>query len=131
MAQLVHDWKQLVEIAKTTPEAKVKIGFWPEYTTTAGQARRDMQEKLQRKISQHDPRNVAYWQSMRQVKVGSRHWSFTRQGKFKKYMSDNFILNYEVDRHNLQLIRQGFRVYHFNTKFYRDNFGHLLARMDD
>ena len=122
----VSDWKKLIELCKADPNAVVHFGGYFGQNVTVSKARLLMREKLQRKISQRDPRNIAYWNS-RAAQVRNRALPL----HFKDYASDDLLVSYARDRHRLQDIKRRIRVYQFETEFYTRNFGHLLARYDD
>jgi hypothetical protein len=113
--QLTKDWQTVIILAKTAPTTIVTVTEW-RHPMTASAARAWMLNKLHRKISGHDPRNIAHWRA--------------RQTAFKKY-TEHYQTELDRDRADLALIRgQRLRVYNFRTKEFQARFGHLLATND-
>ena len=123
--KFVNDWKRLVKMAKDTPNEMVNVSAWSRVSVSgyngqisAKEARQVMLDKLNRKISQHDPRNLAYYRSSYK--------------SFRKYADNDLLWQYWRDRKALQDAQtKRTRVYQFETKFYRENFSHMLASSED
>lgn len=146
--KFVQDWKTLIDLTKTNPQARVNMVMWDHWHMPAEQARNRLLHLLHRKISRNDPRNVDYWQSRqereeRNLPINSWLPEAWQRGKivivdsrtglrFKKYADENYLGDYTADRTDLERIRTSrIRIYQFRTEYYRRRFGHLLARYDD
>lgn len=136
LKNFVNDWKILVRLCNEDPNQKVHGFGYGGINTTASHLREIMREKLHNKISRGDPRNVSYWQSKADYEsIVSKRGYYSNTDRptfhFKKYVDDSYLLRFSRDRDRLSQIRNRIRVYQFETKYFRDNFGSLLASQDD
>lgn len=137
-SHFVNEWKSLVAAAKENPNQIVNHLRWA-IKIPAGELRAKMVERLHQKISEHDPRAVAYRRSIINFRQHNPHagtvnaWRYEMQATvFKKYTDASHLYDYESDRYDLMQIRKNRkRVYQWRTKFFQRKFAHLLAQYWD
>lgn len=136
VSKFVSDWKKCVELCKEDPDQKVHAFGYFGQTMPVKRVREEMMNKLHLKISQHDPRNVAYWQSKASYEEMARKRGFYRSDDypvfvFKKYINEQYLVEFYRDLDRLKQIRNRIRVYQFETKYFKETFGHLLSDRSD